>query len=91
MTGNFIVTAQVNFVGEGVELHRKLGWMVRATLDTSSAHITTAIHGDGLTSLQYRRNTGTRTEEIVASITPRRCDPNRAARQQLYHVGRPLR
>jgi Tol biopolymer transport system component len=69
MTGNFIVTAQVNFVGDGVELHRKLGWMVRATLDTSSAHITTAIHGDGLTSLQCRRHAGARTEEIVASIT----------------------
>ncbi|MCB0106521.1 MAG: TolB family protein [Caldilineaceae bacterium] len=69
MTGNFIVTAQVNFVGEGVELHRKLGWMARSTLDTASPHVTTAIHGDGLTSLQFRRGQGARTEEIVASIT----------------------
>ncbi|MEZ4683186.1 MAG: hypothetical protein R2932_54160 [Caldilineaceae bacterium] len=69
MRGNFIVTAQVNFIGEGVELHRKLGWMARSTLDTASPHVTTAIHGDGLTSLQFRRGQGARTEEIVASIT----------------------
>ncbi|MCB0079527.1 MAG: hypothetical protein KDE47_01285, partial [Caldilineaceae bacterium] len=69
MTGNFIVTAQVNFVGEGVELHRKLHWMARSALDTASPHVTTAIHGDGLTSLQFRRGQGARTEEIVASIT----------------------
>ncbi len=69
LTGNFIVTAQVNFVGDGVELHRKLGWMARATLDTDSPHITTAIHGDGLTSLQLRRSSGARTEEVVSTLT----------------------
>ena len=69
MTGNFIVTAQVNFVGKGVELHRKLGWMARTTLDPASPHLTTAIHGDGLTSLQLRRSTGARTEEVVSTLT----------------------
>lgn len=69
LASNFIVTAQVNFVGAGVELHRKLGWMARATLDPDSPHITTAIHGDGLTSLQYRQQPGARTQELVASLT----------------------
>jgi len=69
LTGNFIVTAQVNFVGAGVELHRKLGWMARRTLAPDSPHILTAIHGDGLTSLQYRQQPGARTQEVVASIT----------------------
>ena len=69
MTGNFIVTAQVNFVGKGVELHRKLGWMACTTLDPASPHLTTAIHGDGLTSLQLRRTPGARTEEVVSTLT----------------------
>ena len=69
MTGNFIVTAQVNFVGKGVELHRKLGWMACTTLDPASPHLTTAIHGDGLTSLQLRRSTGARTEEVISTLT----------------------
>lgn len=29
LKGDFILTAQVEFVGEGVEPHRKIGWMVR--------------------------------------------------------------
>jgi dipeptidyl aminopeptidase/acylaminoacyl peptidase len=69
MTGNFIVTAQANFVGDGVELHRKLGWMARSSLDTAAPHILTALHGDGLTSLQFRRTPGARTAEVVASIS----------------------
>lgn len=27
--GDFILTANFNFVGEGVDLHRKVGWMIR--------------------------------------------------------------
>lgn len=69
MRGNFILTARAHFVGEGVELHRKYGWMVRSTLDSNSPHALTAIHGDGLTLLQFRRTTGGRTEEVVSSQT----------------------
>src|SRR5215207_9494841 len=48
ITGNFIVSAQVQFVGAGVELHRKLGWMLRTSLDPASANMNAAVHGDGL-------------------------------------------
>ncbi len=53
--GDFILTTQAKLLGEGVDPHRKLGWMVRSTLDTNSPHINAAVHGDGLTSLQFRR------------------------------------
>ena len=36
MSGDFIVTTRAGFVGAGANPHRKLGWMVRASLDTSS-------------------------------------------------------
>jgi len=63
MKGDFIVSARVAFVGEGVEAHRKTGWMVRGSTDTASAHASAVVHGDGLTSLQYRSKPGAETEE----------------------------
>ncbi|MHB9055243.1 MAG: TolB family protein [Paludibacteraceae bacterium] len=61
--GDFILTAQVEFVGAGVEPHRKIGWMIRQSLDSNSPHVSATLHGDGLTSLQYRENTGAETKE----------------------------
>ncbi len=64
LTGNFILSARAHFVGKGVEAHRKVGWMIRASLDATSPHVTAAVHGDGLTSLQFRRIAGANTEEL---------------------------
>jgi TolB protein len=63
MTGNFILSTRARFIGPGVEAHRKIGWTIRASLETSSSHVTAALHGDGLMSLQFRRTTGAITEE----------------------------
>lgn len=67
--GDFILTARVKFEGEGANAHRKLGIMVRDTLSAESAHINAVIHGDGLTSLQFRRADGNDTEELKAPLT----------------------
>ena len=63
MTGNFILSTRARFLGPGVEAHRKIGWTVRPSLETSSPHVAAALHGDGLMSLQFRRTTGAITEE----------------------------
>jgi hypothetical protein len=63
MTGNFILSTRAHFVGAGIEAHRKLGWTIRPSLETNAAHVTAALHGDGLASLQFRRTTGETTEE----------------------------
>lgn len=63
LTGNFILTAHAQFLGAGVEAHRKLGWIVRSSLASNSPHVNAAVHGDGLTSLQFRREMGGVTEE----------------------------
>src|SRR5215217_311160 len=34
--GNFILQARANFVGRGKDAHRKIGWMIRSSLDTSA-------------------------------------------------------
>ncbi len=66
MTGNFILSARARFVGAGVEEHRKIGWTVRPSLETNSAHVTAALHGNGLMALQFRRASGGITEEDKA-------------------------
>lgn len=63
LKGDFILTAQVEFVGEGVDAHRKIGWMVRESLSGDAPHVSAVVHGDGLTSLQYRAETGTDMQE----------------------------
>src|SRR5882672_3449738 len=65
MKGDFLLYTCADFVGwNGVEQHRKVGWMVRKNLDGNSPHVNAVEHGDGLTSLQFRRTAGAATEEI---------------------------
>jgi len=69
MKGDFILTTNAAFIGKGVEEHRKWGWMVRQSLDTSAPHVNAVVHGDGLTSLQFRRTANAITEEKRSAIT----------------------
>ena len=64
LSGNFLVSARVRFLGPGVEEHRKIGWTIRPTLDPTGTHVTAALHGNGLASLQFRRAAGGTTEEV---------------------------
>ena len=66
IAGNFILSTRARFVSAGVEEHRKIGWTIRPSLDTSGAHVTAALHGNGLMSLQFRRQPGEMTEEAVS-------------------------
>jgi Tol biopolymer transport system component len=68
LKGDFIVRASGRFVGEGVDPHRKLGWMVRSDLDANAAHVSAVLHGDGLTALQWRASVGGQTEEVRSSV-----------------------
>ncbi len=67
--GDFILDAQAHFTGKGTNAHRKLGWIVRHSLEPNSPYADAAVHGDGLTSLQYRKNIDANTEEIKGTIT----------------------
>jgi TolB protein len=69
MKGDFILYTRAEFLGTWVTYHRKVGWMIRKTLDGNSPHVNAVVHGDGLTSLQFRRTTGAQTEEIKSSLT----------------------
>jgi Tol biopolymer transport system component len=69
MTGDFILRTHAAFLGKGVDPHRKMGWIVRSSLDPSSAYVDAAVHGDGMTSLQFRRAQGAKTEETRSAVT----------------------
>ncbi|MDF7811911.1 biopolymer transporter TolR [Hymenobacter sp. YC55] len=70
MKGDFLLYARAEFAkATGVDPHRKLGWMVRQSLQANAPHFSAIEHGDGLTSLQYRRTAGAATEETRATST----------------------
>ncbi len=65
LTGDFIVRTRVEFLGPGVIAHRKVGIMVRPTLDADAPYADACEHGEHkLTSLQFRRTKGAITEQI---------------------------
>lgn len=66
MSGDFILTTFCRFEGKGKVLHRKMGLMIRADLSPGSRYADAAVHGDGLTSLQFRSEENQITGEIKA-------------------------
>jgi dipeptidyl aminopeptidase/acylaminoacyl peptidase len=64
--GNFSLSAKITFKGSGVNAHRKVGVMIRESLAGESRYADVAVHGDGLTSLQYRSETCRETKEVTA-------------------------
>ena len=64
--GDFIVRANVQFIGKGTDPHRKIGWIARSSLDAGARQVSAVIHGDGLTSLQFRRTQDADTEQVEA-------------------------
>jgi len=66
-SGDLTLSAEVRFVGEGKNAHRKACLMVRQSLDADAPYADVAVHGDGLVSLQFRRQKGGVTEEVKAT------------------------
>lgn len=58
INGDFILTGNFRFEGEGVDPHRKTGWMIRASNEEQAIHVTSTLHGDGLTVMQWRELRG---------------------------------
>jgi Tol biopolymer transport system component len=69
LKGDFILRTHAKFMGSGVEPHRKLGWIVRGSLDADSPYADAAIHGNGLSSLQFRATKGGPTMQLPSPVT----------------------
>lgn len=68
-SGDLSLTAGVRWIGVGKNDHRKAGWMIRQSLAADSAYVDAVVHGDGLTSLQFRKVKGGQTEEIKSPVS----------------------
>ena len=73
ISADVTLTADISFLGSGGNEHRKAVLMIRQSLDADSAYADVALHGNGLTSLQFREARGANTSEIQANVSaPRR-------------------
>lgn len=73
VSGDLDLSADISFVGKGTNPHRKACLIVRQTLDAGSAYADAALHGVGLTALQYRDAVGENTHDIHSNVNaPRR-------------------
>lgn len=68
VSGDVTLTADVRFLGAGAVAHRKAVLMIRQELTPGSAYADVALHGDGLTSLQFRPAAGAQTQEIRSTV-----------------------
>lgn len=70
-SGEGVLQAAIDWVGAGGDPHRKACLMVRESLEPDAPYVDVAVHGDGLTSLQYRAQRGGPTREIqVGKVAP---------------------
>ncbi len=68
-SGDVSLAADIAFLGQGKDPHRKACLLIRQSLDADSAYVDVAVHGDGLTSLQFRDTQGANTHEVQANTT----------------------
>jgi TolB protein len=66
--GNFLVSSKLVFSNIGKDPHRKSGWMIRTSTDTTAPFVALTVHADGLTSFQYRKLPNTNIEEVKTPI-----------------------
>ena len=93
--GDFIVSARLQFLGEGMNAHRKIGLMIRNSNAEDAVYMDGAVHGDGLTALQFRGNTGAETmqKRLGENEIPGFVQVERKGDEYIFRVsknGRPL-
>jgi Tol biopolymer transport system component len=69
MSGDLTLATNIRWIGTNGNAHRKACLVIRQSLDADSPYADVAVHGDGLTSLQYRETKGGPTREIQANTS----------------------
>src|SRR5882762_12009690 len=73
VSGDGYFQADIQFLGKGVNPHRKALLMVRPSLDADSPYADITLHGNGMTALQFREEKGGLTHEVQAALwSPKR-------------------
>ena len=93
--GDVAIEADIAFVGAGKNPHRKAMLMIRQGAEADAAYVDAAVHGDGLTSVQFRSDKGGQTQEVQSNLAaPARVRIERQgdyARLYVAEAGQPLR
>ena len=69
MSGDLTLAADIKFSGTNGNPHRKACLIIRQSLDPDSVYADVALHGVGLTALQYREAAGDTTREIQSDVS----------------------
>ncbi|MGH9543592.1 MAG: TolB family protein [Terriglobales bacterium] len=73
VSGDVTLTADVSFPTTSGNPHKKAVLMIRQSLEADSPYADVALHGNGMTALQYRDEKGALTREIQSNLSgPRR-------------------
>lgn len=67
MSGDAAFAARIELQGTSAQAHRKAGLMFRQSLTPDSPYVDVVVHGDGMTSLQFRTEVGGPTREVQCS------------------------
>ena len=69
VSGDITLSADIAFPEKGGNPHRKAVLMIRQSLDADSPYADVALHGDGLTSLQFRDAGASTTHEMQSNLS----------------------
>jgi TolB protein len=73
MSGDVTLTADISFPATTGNPHKKAVLMIRQSLDADSVYADVALHGNGMTALQFRDEKGGLTREVQSNPSaPRR-------------------
>lgn len=88
LSGDVSLAANIQFIGAGAVAHRKAVLMIRQGFEPGAPYADAALHGDGLTSLQYRTERDRETQEVKAAVTaPQRIRIERRGNQFTMYTG----
>ncbi len=68
LSGDFLLRTRATFSSQSTQPHRKLGWMIRASLEPDAPYVDVAAHGNGEIALQFRQAKGGSTRQFVLPI-----------------------
>jgi TolB protein len=68
-SGDLSVAADISFVGTSSQPHRKACLVIRQNLTPGSPYVDVAVHGEGLTALQFRDSQDGVTKEIQSMMS----------------------
>lgn len=69
VSGDVVLTADISFPEKGGNPHRKAVLMFRQNLDGDSPYVDVALHGNGMTAVQFRDAKGAATHDVESNVT----------------------